>query len=91
LAKEFSTQGPKPDQPKSIRNQQIAGSTPAVAEHSFGDLLRKAGLVRNGAMVDSISAALAPITLPDSEGSEVRLGSLWENGQAVVVFLRHYG
>ena len=42
-------------------------------------------------MSDTISSALAPITLPDWEGSGVRLGSLWEAGPAVVVFLRHYG
>ena len=39
----------------------------------------------------SIAAALADITLPNSDGREVRLGSLWESGPAVVVFLRHYG
>jgi hypothetical protein len=42
-------------------------------------------------MADTISAALAPISLPDPEGNDVRLGSLWEAGPAVVVFLRHYG
>lgn len=42
-------------------------------------------------MTGSIAAALAGITLPDSEGREVRLGALWESGPAVVVFLRHYG
>jgi len=35
--------------------------------------------------------SLAPIVLPDADGREVRLGSLWERQQAVVVFLRHYG
>ncbi len=39
----------------------------------------------------SLSAALAPIVLPDSDGRPVRLGSLWEARPAVVVFLRHYG
>jgi prostamide/prostaglandin F2alpha synthase len=39
----------------------------------------------------SLSAALAPIALPDTDGREVRLGSLWEEGPAVVAFLRHYG
>jgi len=42
-------------------------------------------------MSDSISAALSPIVLPDADGREVRLGSLWEKGPAVIVFLRHYG
>ncbi len=42
-------------------------------------------------MNDSISARLADITLPDPDGNMVRLGSLWADGPAVVVFLRHYG
>jgi hypothetical protein len=42
-------------------------------------------------MAESLSAALAPIVLPDADGREVRLGSLWEERPAVVVFLRHYG
>jgi len=39
----------------------------------------------------SLSAALAPLVLPDAGGEPVRLGSLWEERPAVVVFLRHYG
>ncbi len=35
--------------------------------------------------------ALADIVLPDHDGSEIRLGSLWQNGPAVLVWLRHYG
>ncbi len=31
------------------------------------------------------------IELPDTDGRSVRLGSLWEAGPAVLVFLRHYG
>lgn len=42
-------------------------------------------------MTDSVSSALAPIRLPDLEGREVRLGSLWEAGPAVLIFLRHFG
>jgi hypothetical protein len=38
-----------------------------------------------------LSEALSPIVLPDADGHEVRLGSLWEKSRAVVVFLRHYG
>jgi len=34
---------------------------------------------------------LADIALQDSNGDEVRLGSLWEERPAVLVFLRHYG
>jgi len=39
----------------------------------------------------SVSSALASIELPDSDGVQWRLGSLWETAPAVVVFLRHYG
>jgi len=38
-----------------------------------------------------LAESLAPIALPDAEGRETRLGSLWERQPAVVVFLRHYG
>jgi len=40
---------------------------------------------------ESISARLANVVLPEVGGGEVRLGSLWDQGNAVVVFLRHYG
>jgi hypothetical protein len=34
---------------------------------------------------------LASIALPDTDGRQVRLGSLWKQRPAVVAFLRHYG
>jgi hypothetical protein len=34
---------------------------------------------------------LAEMVLEDDAGREVRLGSLWEDRPAVLVFLRHYG
>ena len=37
------------------------------------------------------AAKLADVALPDDAGDEVRLGSLWEEGPAVIVWLRHYG
>jgi hypothetical protein len=37
------------------------------------------------------TAALADITLPDSEGRDIRLGDLWQDRTAVLVWLRHYG
>ncbi len=40
---------------------------------------------------ESLSARLAQIVLPDTAGVPVRLGSLWADRPAVVVFLRHYG
>jgi hypothetical protein len=42
-------------------------------------------------MPSSLSASLAPLDLPDTDGRPVRLGSLWAVRPAVVVFLRHYG
>ncbi len=35
--------------------------------------------------------ALADIVLPDHEGTEVRLGDLWRDRPAALVWLRHYG
>ena len=35
--------------------------------------------------------ALADIVLPDQDGHDVRLGDLWRDGPAVLVWLRHYG
>jgi hypothetical protein len=34
---------------------------------------------------------LADIVLEDADGGEVRLGELWAERPAVLVFLRHYG
>ena len=42
-------------------------------------------------MDETLSAALAGITLPDTDDHEVRLGALWDESPAVLVFLRHYG
>jgi len=42
-------------------------------------------------MPGSFSHALADITLPDADGNPLRLGALWEQRPAVIVFLRHYG
>jgi prostamide/prostaglandin F2alpha synthase len=39
----------------------------------------------------NLAQRLAKITLPDAEGRQVRLGFLWAEDAAVVVFLRHYG
>jgi hypothetical protein len=35
--------------------------------------------------------AVADIVLPDQEGRDVRLGDLWDDQLAVLVWLRHYG
>jgi hypothetical protein len=38
-----------------------------------------------------LAARLASIVLPDADSLPVRLGSLWADAPAAVVFLRHYG
>jgi hypothetical protein len=35
--------------------------------------------------------ALAEITLPDQDGTPVRLGGLWGERPVALVWLRHYG
>jgi hypothetical protein len=42
-------------------------------------------------MSESFSSRLSPLVLPDADGNRVRLGSLWADHPAVIVFLRHYG
>ena len=37
------------------------------------------------------AGALAGVVLKDSSGEDVRLGDLWQERPAVLVFLRHYG
>ena len=43
------------------------------------------GAVRGGA------SELADVVLPDQDGNEVRLGDLWQDQPALLVWLRHYG
>jgi hypothetical protein len=42
-------------------------------------------------MEPTLSGRLAGIVLPDTDGREIRLGTLWAGSPAVLVFLRHYG
>ncbi len=42
-------------------------------------------------ILPAFAARLAAIALPDPDGREVRLGSLWSEQPEVLVFLRHYG
>lgn len=37
------------------------------------------------------AADLASVTVKDVEGNDVRLGDLWRDRPAVLVFVRHYG
>ena len=34
---------------------------------------------------------LADIVLPDQDGNPTRLGDLWRDGPAALIWLRHYG
>jgi len=45
----------------------------------------------NRRMPSTLSSRLADISLPDADGMQLRLGSLWAARPAVIVFLRHYG
>ena len=38
-----------------------------------------------------VAHALAPVQATDLDGRPVRLGTLWEDHTAVLVFLRHFG
>jgi hypothetical protein len=38
-----------------------------------------------------IAHALAPVQARDLAGRPVRLGTLWEDRPAVLIFLRHFG
>jgi hypothetical protein len=42
-------------------------------------------------MNPTLNSRLAMIQLPDTDGREIRFGSLWLRQTAVIVFLRHYG
>jgi len=37
------------------------------------------------------ASRLADLVVKDLDGDDVTLGSFWEDGPAVLVFLRHYG
>jgi hypothetical protein len=50
-----------------------------------------ASLRRQEARPPQDASALADLVVKDLEGGDVRLGSLWEDQPAVLVWLRHYG
>lgn len=57
-----------------------------------GSLDTKGAAVQDWRNVQNpLSLRLAEISLPDSDGREMLLGSLWAKQPAVLVFLRHYG
>jgi hypothetical protein len=38
-----------------------------------------------------MAVELGDVVVKDSEARDVRLGELWRDGPAVLVFVRHYG
>ncbi len=40
--------------------------------------------------MQQIDAVVNDLRLPDTNGTEVRLGDLWPDGTTVVVWVRHY-
>ena len=42
-------------------------------------------------VIGGLATRLAPIVLQDADGRPVRLGALWADAPAALVFLRHYG
>jgi hypothetical protein len=45
----------------------------------------------SGDVAFDVAHVLAPVQATDLEGRPVRLGTLWEDRAAVLVFLRHFG
>jgi hypothetical protein len=57
-------------------------------------MARRLSVVAFGAMTGTAAKtadALADVVLPDQDGNDVRLGDLWRDRPAVLVWLRHYG
>ncbi len=42
-------------------------------------------------MPDELATRLQDVVLPDQDGQDVRLGDLWAERPAALVWLRHYG
>ncbi len=42
-------------------------------------------------MAETLSARLGLLELEDADGNKVRLGPLWADQPAVIIFLRHWG
>ena len=72
------------------------------ADVEFVEMTRSAKLLQAGldfgaatlkmsCMELTLNSRLTMIQLPDADGHETRLGSLWLRQPAVIVFLRHYG
>ncbi|MBV9214367.1 MAG: hypothetical protein JOZ25_12065 [Actinobacteria bacterium] len=53
--------------------------------------IRGAAFSRQSTRPPARADDLADVVLQDHRGDEVRLGDLWRDQPAVLVFLRHYG
>ncbi len=53
--------------------------------------MTRGGAAASSQGLNARSAALADLVLRDHEDGEVRLGDLWADSTAVLVWLRHYG
>lgn len=56
---------------------------------SSSEIEAQEGKIRR--MESTLGATLSEVSLADTEGHRVRLGSLWADSPAIIVFLRHYG
>jgi len=74
----------------SLAGAAIAVKLPCIVREDRACLTGRPGHSEWGSM-DTLNSRLAMITLPDADGRELRLGSLWLRQPAVLVFLRHYG
>jgi hypothetical protein len=53
--------------------------------------IRNAAVRRQSTRPPARADDLADVVLQDHSGEEIRLGDLWRDQPAVLVFLRHYG
>jgi hypothetical protein len=67
----------------------LSGTRPILRRYSE-DVLG-AAKERQQANAPDRADALADLVLLDHDGAEVRLGSLWSERPAALVWLRHYG
>ena len=83
---------PSSERPRSSLGRTVIMGHPLPAAPGDATLPWRPRVAREGAVVSAtLAAALAETTLPEADGHAVRLGSLWESGPGVLVFLRHYG
>ncbi len=76
----------------ALAGARRSGEDPRLGKGIAGKIWDIVGAIRcEGDMEGTLSSRLTMIVLPDADGKEIRMGSLWATQPAVVVFLRHYG